>query len=37
MEGEAVALKNIDNKEVIVFEYKENDGNDYFGEKALLE
>ena len=37
MNGEAVATKNIDGEEKIVFEYKIDDGNDYFGEKALLE
>lgn len=37
MEGEAVAIKKINGEDVVVFEYKDNDGNDYFGEKALLE
>lgn len=37
MSGEAIALKNINNEEKIVFEYKENDGNNYFGELALVD
>lgn len=37
MSGEAKAVVQKDGEEQVVFEYKENDSNKYFGELALIE
>lgn len=37
MNGEAEAIVNKDGHEEVVFEYKEEDDNNYFGELALVE
>jgi CRP-like cAMP-binding protein len=36
MSGEAEAIKKMDDKEQVVFRYKDNEGLKYFGELALL-